>query len=701
LLQDGASPQHVRNDPHSGTNTQEQQAFEGYTNARVLKQTSNDAGLYVRGFYSPPFTQTLPPIELGNYPVPKFATPVRFYTTRLKGDGPAVPPDNRYGIMDYANRSFFTGGTLPGMSGNTFQSPPSPIDSAHGYTQSQTDCFLSAATGGNTGLHTLKCTHYMHSVLDNHVAPGYIDVLPAASPAFTAPPLAAESAFRFTKDVFGGIVQLPQYTVGLEELDTMANLGVPRAIGYSAGLLNYFFRGQLTLTSAPDKVVGVLNQGAKHTMNAQGYPCVGTATTDGCAIFGFQSVRVNVKNTTPQITESGTGTVIPQNLSATAVGSVTDPAFHGPYLVAVAKYHRNTCYKPDLSGERQQSYSVAIPTIEPTCTAGQVVRTAYQEISVSKSAAVTAAVLNGTTASEVHFDFSSDPIPVNATDLFIQVVYRGPMGDATLGQEADAIAVGTLDVREPTFASFWNNTDSWWNESIWGAHDGTYLNEGVRDFWVCGGTFPPKLLFEYYGALTGVAMVDAVGSNVPGQVRLGILFPPPDVPGQGKILRGTPVTYPGVPGTQQIPVRSPFVGSGAFRQANLENVLSATLSAPYVNCGSSLPVTSQFWCFDTIQKRRGQLFGATAQPLYLETPFGGTTPTDVDAAGLAAYAGTTPLALGTLRFDTDTTLLACPSQPTITGVPPDREHIRQIELLEEARSLGVSGEEEPPLQQRK
>jgi len=206
-------------------------------------------------------------------------------------------------------------------------------------------------------------------------------------------------------------------------------------------------------------------------MNAQGYPCVGTATTDGCVIFGFQSVRVNVQNTTPQITESGTGTVIPQNLSATAVGSVTDPAFHGPYLVAVAKYHRNTCYKPDLSGERQQSYSVAIPTIEPTCSAGQVVRTAYQEISVSKSAAVTAAVLNGTTASEVHFDFSSDPIPVNATDLFIQVVYRGPMGDATLGQEADAIAVGTLDVREPTFASFWNNTDSWWNESIWGDHN--------------------------------------------------------------------------------------------------------------------------------------------------------------------------------------------------------------------------------------
>ena len=235
-------------------------------------------------------------------------------------------------------------------------------------------------------------------------------------------------------------------------------------------------------------------------MNAQGYPCVGAATTDGCAIFGFQYIRVNVLNSTPQITESATTAVIPQNLSATAVGDVNDMNFHGPYLVAVAKYHRNTCHKPDLSGQRVQSYA-PIPQIsiaEPVCAAGQVVRTAYQEISVSKSARVTAAVLNGASTMEIKFHFTADPIPVNATDLFIQVVYRGPMGDAVRGQEPDALAVGTMDVRDPTFVVFWDNTDYFWSGS-WIGQYSTYPHESSRDFWVCGSGAPAKLLFEYFG----------------------------------------------------------------------------------------------------------------------------------------------------------------------------------------------------------
>lgn len=36
LLEDTGQPQHTRNDPHGGPNTPEQQAFEGYTNDRVL-----------------------------------------------------------------------------------------------------------------------------------------------------------------------------------------------------------------------------------------------------------------------------------------------------------------------------------------------------------------------------------------------------------------------------------------------------------------------------------------------------------------------------------------------------------------------------------------------------------------------------------------------------------------------------------------
>jgi len=696
LLQDGAQPQHVRNDAHSPFTSGERQAYEGYTNARVVGTGVANVNSYVREFFAQPQQVTVPLIVTSPYPTPAlpfvmFSTPVRFFSTRLKADGPTVSPKTRYGLMDYTNRGFFTGGTLPGGAGNSFQEPPPTIDAT--YSSISQPCVLGASVSSTVT--NLTCSHLMHSVLDL-VAPTYQDELPhkaGSASLFTAPPVLLVSAF---KDVVpGSLIPRPHqgYSVGLEEFQTMANLAIPRAISYSAGLLNYFFRGQLAVTAPPDRIVGVLNQGAQHTMNAQGYPCVGTSTADGCPIFGFQSIRVSVQNTTPQITESGTAAQIPQKVSDTSAGDPTDPNFHGPYLIAVAKYHRNTCYKPDLSGERVQIYA-PIPQLlinDPTCTAGQTVRTAYQEISVSKSAAVTGTLLNGTTSTEVHFDFSSDPIPVNATDLFIQVVYRGPMGDATLGLEPDAIAVGTFDVREPTFPAFWNNTDNWWDESNWQPHNGTYPNDSAEYFQVCAGTSPVKLVFDYQGAPGAPAMDDPiVSSNHPGVVRMGLIFPPPDPgsPTQRKVVRGTPVAYV-VPGEPQIPVRSAFT-AGTFRQANVENLPAATLSAAKSNCTSGLPTgVPYYWCFDPIQQRRGQRLGDPAQPMYLEPIGGGNPPTDVDAVPLSTFAGITPLASGTIRFDTDTTLQTCPSQPTSILQPVDKNHVRLIELQEEAAGLGI------------
>ncbi|MEO5561069.1 MAG: hypothetical protein ABIO49_14130 [Dokdonella sp.] len=472
LLQDGASPQHVRNDPHSPVGTsQEQQAFEGYTNARVLNQTVGDSNAYVRGFFRrPDYGKGLPPIVLGStpYPVPVFATPLRFYTTRLKGNGPADLPDGRYGMMDYANRSFFTGGTLPNMSANAFQRPMTPVDAAHGYTQSQVPCVLSAAQG-NTWRHDLKCAHWMHAVPDS-VATGYVDTLPSVEGVtqFTQPPLAAFSAFT----IAGCPPAQCRYTVGLEELQNMANLAIPRAIGYSAGLINYFFRGQITVTSSPGGLFGVLDQGTPHTVDADGYP----RKTDN-TIFGFTTVRARVKNTTADIHESGSGTVVPQ-------------VAQSGQLVAIARYHRNPCYRPDLSGEYVKKPDGSF-TVPAGCSVAQT-RTAYQEISVAAPLAIDAngnlsGTSNGTnpcanvgnlTTGAVgtcansggvlgEFDFSSDPIPANATDLFVQVAYRGG-----LGQETGAIAVGMIDLREPNYYTTWDNSD-------WFLYNGQWADPAV------------------------------------------------------------------------------------------------------------------------------------------------------------------------------------------------------------------------------
>jgi hypothetical protein len=55
---------------------------------------------------------------------------------------------------------------------------------------------------------------------------------------------------------------------------------------------------------------------------------------------------------------------------------------------------------------------------------------------------------------EFLFDFDASPIPTNSADLFLTVVYRGP-----LGRELDAVAVGGRDLFEPDPFDRANSTD--------------------------------------------------------------------------------------------------------------------------------------------------------------------------------------------------------------------------------------------------
>ena len=103
-------------------------------------------------------------------------------------------------------------------------------------------------------------------------------------------------------------------------------------------------------------------------------------------------------------------------------------------------------------------------------------RTDYQEISVSRAKVVSAADLNASSSTPMAFDFSNDPIPVNATDLIVQVVYGGQ-----LGEETDGIAVGSIDVREPGYLTAFNSTD-------WGACGGQWLQTFIGGCTPSSGT---------------------------------------------------------------------------------------------------------------------------------------------------------------------------------------------------------------------
>lgn len=114
-------------------------------------------------------------------------------------------------------------------------------------------------------------------------------------------------------------------------------------------------------------------------------------------VFGFKKLRVRVRNVTmtdangnPTLLDAGSGTFVPQDMHA-GVDSSGNPTGR---LVAIARYHRNPCYQPDLSGEYVTMPNPTTGVPDPTdrrvpsgCSLEET-RSALQEISVSAPVAL-------------------------------------------------------------------------------------------------------------------------------------------------------------------------------------------------------------------------------------------------------------------------------------------------------------------------
>ncbi len=202
--------------------------------------------------------------------------------------------------------------------------------------------------------------------------------------------------------------QYPSLSVGLPKIPILdnnvysdyASLLLPRAVGYSAGLLNYFFRGTLEIT-APDTYVYSIIDGS---INPQ----------------QFTKIKAKVKNTTP------------------------NEQIQAGVLQAVAKYKIIPNYKDDLSDY-------------PPPPSGTAMQNTPFSYSVSAQWTLSSNEISSINTSPVEFtfDFTNNPIPAGITDLYLFVVFKG-----TLGNETDtAIAVGMKDIIEPTHHVIWNLTD--------------------------------------------------------------------------------------------------------------------------------------------------------------------------------------------------------------------------------------------------
>ncbi len=386
LNQDMAQPQHTRNESHGTSHASD---YEKYIDARAKGASSVTLGGFLNG-QMVVATRPLAGIDYSGYPIPRFAHYSKYWST-----APGQGSLSGRGLADYSSRGFFT----PAANiGNADYPAPNPDPAAYTYQ-------IYTFPNGN------RAAYLTGTVYDAY-----------AKSASSPMRMARKSVLHDPLNAAGVLMPGPLYVLDPAIYDERAALLLPRAVAYSAGLLDYFFNGRLRI-SLPE-------EGAY-------------AVADHASANGFTAVRLKLTNATPPLQDDGSS--LPQHL------------YNGT-AVAIVKYHRNTCYRADLAGEygspaksplscRDNSRSSAIPLdIDDTDETIVVSR----PIPLSLDAGATRALA---------FDFAASPIPFGVSDVYLQVAYRGAVGPDTTSAEQDVVIVGTKDISEPTYFTYFNASD--------------------------------------------------------------------------------------------------------------------------------------------------------------------------------------------------------------------------------------------------
>lgn len=169
-----------------------------------------------------------------------------------------------------------------------------------------------------------------------------------------------------------------------------------------------------------------------------------------------------------------------------------------------------------------------------------------------------------------------------------------------------------------------------------------------------------------------------------GSTRIAVIVPPPTTPTDRFRVKGTPVTSSGPSGIMQPLVRTAF---GRVVQANREFASDVSLAAPFGDCATTVPVATEFWCNEPLQRRRGLLLGSVLQPVaWVSLSASGFNTSDV-ADIMPAVAASAVQPLGEVRFNDSGALANCPATPT--AIEKSDADISYRELEEVARSLGI------------
>ena len=218
LVQDMAQPQHVRNDRHAGCKPFDNESFgkaaTGEESWYELYIDTRAKGARFRDRLKPS-----PPLDFGQYPPPRFPTYRNFWTT---ADGK--------GLADFTSQNFLSAGTNLPVGCRDVPQPPCRTDQ---YTARLKTFTIEHLQGTASGVVILYDRLFRDPITNEVLDPA------VTSASFWDQHLEArgkELTFSMNSLVYDEIIQ-PLLL---------------RAVGYSAGLLNHFFRGRLAVFRAPD-----------------------------------------------------------------------------------------------------------------------------------------------------------------------------------------------------------------------------------------------------------------------------------------------------------------------------------------------------------------------------------------------------------------------------------------------------------------
>nr|MCU0974138.1 hypothetical protein [Burkholderiales bacterium] len=385
-VQDMAQPQHVRNDAHLHFELLEQMCptppKPGLENPLCpLYRALSAPSIYER------WTKSLPVSSLpvtGYQPVygpedrATFSHPRRFWIHDGKG------------MAEFTNVNFFSAGTMK-------RSPPTTGKS---FEMRARDLCIAVAAPPCEVANLDHFVKFFPSTVYDRLRPA------AGGPN---PYAAAESIYSadFGKIVGGD----PVPTVNRFTFHYDHAYLLPRAVAYSAGLIDFIFRGEMQVMPPKEGVYAIVD----NSEAGCGNPC------------GFRKLRLKLRNTTPGDEVMGPGE-----------------------LRAIVKYHRNQCHQTDLSGHHGG------PRFDgDSCRLDE-------SISVSEPILIGTPVSRAADGEERSFHFPLlNYIPIDATDVRLQILFRG-----RLGQEEDAVAITTVDIAEPNFVAVANNTDHYFDSAF-------------------------------------------------------------------------------------------------------------------------------------------------------------------------------------------------------------------------------------------